>query len=253
MNREKWYLYDAGPDHPFQNMAMDEVLLTRWSGKPVLVRLYTWEPPGLSLGYFQKYEEIRANEAARQSGALITRRITGGSAILHIHELTFSIVGREGEPPFHDSVESSYHRIHLALARGFESLGIRSSLREQGRAVTHPAGAHRGRCFYAVTRYDLVADGRKLVGSAQRRTGGKVLHHGSIPLAPNPMTSKAADLGTLSGQSVPYEKAAEAVRHGLEDYFQVDTKDWEPDIPLKQECDRLAREKYGAPGFVRRR
>jgi lipoate-protein ligase A len=253
MSRKTWYLYDAGPNHPCTNMAMDEVLLDQGGGLPVVVRLYEWDPPGLSLGYFQRYGEIEANEAVRRSGAVITRRITGGDAILHIRELTFSLVGEEGSEPFHDTVESSYHRIHLALALGFESLGVRSGLREQGRETAHPEGAHEGRCFYAVTRYDLVAGTRKLVGSAQRRTQGRVLHHGSIPLAPNPMTSKAADLETLAGRPVTYGQAVEAVKKGLKDYFQVDLEAWEPETALIRECERLAREKYGAADFVRRR
>jgi lipoate-protein ligase A len=234
-------------------MGIDEALLNRWSGAPVLLRLYAWQPPGLSLGYFQRHAEMSGNAAARDSGAVITRRITGGDAILHFHELTFSIVGLDGSFPFDDTVESSYHRIHEALASGFSAFGLTAAVRKAGERTEYPQEGHQGRCFYAVTRYDLVCGERKLVGSAQRRTAGKVLHHGSIPLAPNPMTPESADLSTLSGRTITCDEAAAAVRRGVEDYFDVRLEEWPVDEAIIEEGRRLARSKYGAAVWVERR
>lgn len=248
--KDTWYLFDSGADHPYLNMGIDEALLTGWAGAPVLLRLYAWQPPGLSLGYFQRHSEM---SGTFDPGAVVTRRITGGDAILHIHELTFSIVGLDGAFPFDDTVESSYHRIHEALASGFTTLGITARSRRAGERTEYPDGGHHGRCFYAVTRYDLVCGKRKLVGSAQRRTLGKVLHHGSIPLAPNPMTPDSADLSSLSGRTIGYEEAAAAVRKGMEDYFNVRLEDWLPEDTLLEEGRRLAGAKYGTVEWVERR
>lgn len=254
MKNHQWLLYDSGAIHPFLNMAMDEVLLTQWEGRPVLVRFYAWSPPGLSLGYFQKYEEMERSPVLEECGAVITRRITGGDAILHINELTFSITGLEGQIPFQGSVESSYHRIHNALAKGFERFGLISSVRGPSKE-SHEKLAEdaNGRCFYRVTGYDLVAQEKKLVGSAQRRTQGMVLHHGSIPISPNPMTPKSADLSTLSQQKLSYRQVADAVRTGLEASFNIGFKTWRPDQGFLEASKKLAEEKYGAKVWVQRK
>ncbi len=250
---EAWSLYDSGPGHPFENMAVDERLLDAKSGRPVLLRLYGWAPPGLSLGYFQKHRDMADREEIGVAGAVITRRMTGGDAILHMAELTFSLVGKEGDSPFDGSVESSYHRIHQALAEGFRELGISARLRGSGGLASSMPSSHEGRCFYRVTRYDLVVHGAKLVGSAQRRIDGKVLHHGSIPLAANPMTPEAADLSGLAGRSISYEEAARVVKAGFERIFSIRFEPWSPDGKLLSEMRSLAESKYGSAEWIRKR
>lgn len=253
MKSHAWNLYDSGACPPFLNMAMDEVMLLEWPGEPVLLRLYAWEPPGLSLGYFQPYETMSKHPVIRDCGAVITRRITGGEAILHREDLTFSLVGREGAFPFIGSLESSYHRIHLAMAKGFERLGVSARLRDPDASSQQEGVSPAGRCFYLVTRYDLVAGSGKLIGSAQRRTRGKVLHHGSIPLTPNPMTPEAADLSTLAGRPVSYAEAATAVKQGFEEYLGIAFTNWKPDAAYREAYRKMAEEKYGSDDWIQRR
>ena len=112
MQPTAWHLFDSGSNHPFINMAWDEALLFHGPSSSVVLRFYAWEPPGLSLGYFQKFREMKERYDALGSDAVVTRRITGGDAILHINELTFSLTGADGAPPFDGTVESSYYRIH---------------------------------------------------------------------------------------------------------------------------------------------
>jgi lipoate-protein ligase A len=150
MGMNEWSFLDSGPGHPFQNMALDEALLKSESDRPVL-RFYAWDPPALSLGYFQRFDALSGHPVIGRTGAVITRRITGGDAILHIHELTFSVVGVEGQPPFDGTVESSYHRIHLALAEGFKTLGFSAGLRDTRQAAIDASQDPAGRCFYRVT------------------------------------------------------------------------------------------------------
>lgn len=252
-----WSYLDSGPGHPYTNMAVDEAFMVDDEAcGGVLLRLYGWKPPGLSLGYFQPHTEMEDHEAVKKCGAVITRRITGGAAILHIHELTFSVIGNEEQPPFDGDVESSYHRIHQALAKGLADLGIESTLRTNpGSEDAHPSGRARGRCFYTVTGYDLVAGSRKLVGSAQRRSRGRVLHHGSIPLAPNPMTPESADLSTLANRTVSYDETAVAVKRGFEAFFNIRFDEPMKRLPdsIVETSQRLAKEKYGAEVWIKRK
>lgn len=253
-----WYLYDSGAGHPFRNMAMDETLLACWSGPSVILRFYAWDPPGLSLGYFQRYGEMTGNEAVDRAGAVMTRRITGGDAILHYRELTFSLVGTAGRCPFEGPVADSYHRIHEALAVGFRELGIETRPRAPGNRLPAEIEGDRvelakGRCFYRITRFDLVSGSRKLVGSAQRRTRGKVLHHGSVPLTANPLTPEAAHLSGLADREISYGEAAERIRGGFEKLFKVRFTPWQPDPKLLAASSRLADSKYGASRWIQRR
>ena len=253
MPESTWYLLDEGAATPAMNMAVDEMLLATWDRPEPLLRLYAWDPPGLSLGYFQRFTDFGAAKVVEALGAEFTRRITGGDAILHIHELTFSVTGGDGASPFQEDVESSYRRIHEAMALGFRDLGVESRMRALGPDDAALAARAAGRCFYAVTRYDLVAGSAKLVGSAQRRTGGRVLHHGSLPLAPNPMTPESADLTTLAGRAIDYGEAARAVRAGFEAYFDAEFRPFTPDEDFRAEARKLATAKYGAEHWVKRR
>jgi len=156
-------------------MALDEALLDPGDPRPVL-RLYTWDPPGLSLGYFQRWAEL----APLAQGQACVRRFTGGGAIHHAEELTFSIAADLEHPLYRCAPRESYERVHAALARAFATLGVDAHAR--GAQVLTSERAVSGMCFHHSTPFDLVWDGAKGVGSAQRRRDGRVLHHGSIKL-----------------------------------------------------------------------
>lgn len=248
-----WYVLDSGARHPHDNMALDEALLFLPAGHPVVLRFYDWDPPGLSLGYFQKREDPPAPDASRYN-AVLTRRATGGGAILHAGEITFSIAGDDGRPPFNGTIEESYRLIHTAIAKGLKSLGIDASLRANG-AIDQGGEAAAGRCFYSVTRYDLVACGRKLVGSAQRRKAGRVIHHGSIPVDPNPMTPGSACVRTLAGRRPPVgrDEIQRLIVEGFNEVFKVRLEEWQPGREVEREAARLAREKYSTEAWIGRR
>jgi lipoate-protein ligase A len=172
---ETWRLlrhYDAEPGF---NMAVDEALL-ECSDAPVTLRFYTWEPAALSLGYFQRFRDVPAASDARA----VVRRLTGGGAIHHADELTFSITAPADHALYRGEVKASYERVHARIARALAELEIDADLRRERSASSDRAGT--GMCFHHSTDLDLLWDGAKGVGSAQRRTGGRVLHHGSIKL-----------------------------------------------------------------------
>ncbi len=183
-------------------MALDESLLDSViaGGAPV-VRFYTWQPATLSLGVNQSLREIDPDECARRGFGLV-RRLTGGRAVLHQHELTYSVIARENDPRVSGGVIESYRKISAALVDGLRSLGVDVSLAEPSKAlframvsgrhsnIREPAesegvdseSSHGAVCFDVASAYEVTAGGRKLVGSAQARRGGAILQHGSILL-----------------------------------------------------------------------
>lgn len=178
------------------NMALDEALLESViAGGPPALRFYTWQPATLSLGVNQPLGEVDPTECARRGFGLV-RRVTGGRAVLHQHELTYSIVARENDPVVSGGVIESYRKLSLGLVEGLRLLGADVSLappnrsmrrslmeaRREGRPGEEAEGSHGAVCFDAASDYELTASGMKLVGSAQARRGGALLQHGSILL-----------------------------------------------------------------------
>lgn len=175
LHRETWRLIETWDAEPGFNMALDEALLLGGEPRPTL-RFYTWLPDALSLGYFQRWEEVREKERV----SCVVRRLTGGGAIHHRDELTFSITASCEHPLYRGPVQASYERVHAALAAAFAPLGVRAAMRGEGSLGSDRADS--GMCFRRSTPLDLAWDGAKGVGTAQRRTRGRVLHHGSIKL-----------------------------------------------------------------------
>ncbi|KLU64958.1 octanoyltransferase LipM [Desulfosporosinus acididurans] len=164
-----------------ENMAIDEALLLMMvqatDPQPVL-RFYGWNPAALSLGYAQSYEREVDERACQAEGIDIVRRPTGGRAVLHQYELTYSVIAPEKDPNVSGTVTESYLKISKALLSGFQALGIPAEMSVGGVAKETTTAA----CFDAPSWYELVVNGRKLVGSAQMRKEGMLLQHGSILL-----------------------------------------------------------------------
>jgi lipoate-protein ligase A len=188
-------LVDRRPATGWWNMAVDEVLLaTAAAGGPPALRLYRWRGPWLSLGYAQPFAPERLAACAR-AGVGVVRRATGGLAVLHGADLTYAVaVPARLLPP---GLEASYRSISDALLEALAAIGVEATRAARGGPVPDAFD-----CFGAPAAEELCADGRKLVGSAQRRTGpragdgGAVLQHGSIRLAPDPpAAARAAGLG----------------------------------------------------------
>ncbi len=179
-----WRLIVSGIDNAFNNMAVDEVLMnaqTACDASPTL-RLYGWRPAAVSVGYFQKAEKEIDFVACADLGIEVVRRMTGGRAVYHAAELTYSITIREDHPMVPKTITASYMLFSSALLAALEEIGIsaqlsmpRTAFSMGGRAK--PASAA---CFDAPSHYEITVGGRKLVGSAQLRKNGVVLQHGSI-------------------------------------------------------------------------
>ncbi len=162
------------------NMAIDEAMMIAHQEQrvPPTLRFYGWEPAALSIGYFQKVEkEVDRAELARQ-GLELVRRLTGGRAVLHDQELTYSIVVSEKDPILPPSVSASYRALSQGLVAGFRILGLQAELAPPQSTASLGTAA----CFDTSSDYELVLEGKKVAGSAQVRKQGVVLQHGSILL-----------------------------------------------------------------------
>lgn len=180
MTSDTWRLIDTGYRSGSFNMAADEVLMTQVSSgtsSPIL-RFYCWRPAAVSLGYFQAVDQVIDLEGCKKRGIEVVRRITGGRAVLHHYELTYSIIAPQQHPAVSGSILESYLKISKCLLNALHSLGIPVQLVPRG----VKSGPATSACFDAPSWYELTVDGKKLVGSAQTRRQGTLLQHGSILL-----------------------------------------------------------------------
>jgi lipoate-protein ligase A len=151
---------------------------------PGAVRLYGFEPACLSLGRMQAIDDVDLDACARD-GVDIVRRPSGGRAVLHDQEVTYSVVCRSTDPVFGGRVVESCSRIHEAVAAGLQVLGVRTVARGLPADLRRDAreGASVADCFARPAAHELLDErGRKLVGSAQARRAGALLQHGSVML-----------------------------------------------------------------------
>lgn len=180
MAKKMRLIYDP-PMPGVANMQRDVKILEEVaSGKaPPTLRLYGWSPPALSLGRFQKASEVADLEACRRLGVGIVRRPTGGRAVLHDRELTYSFIIPDNRTLLPAGVVPSYCYISRALLDAFAILEIEAELSPGN---MRGAGLAPGSCFDTPSAYELKVDGKKVVGSAQMRRDGVLLQHGSILL-----------------------------------------------------------------------
>lgn len=164
------------------NMAADLRLMSRCvEEQSVFLRLYRWHPPALSLGFMQDVDATVDHEALRRRAVACIRRPTGGRAVLHDDDITYSCIFPVGSPGMGTTIAETYHVISRCLTAGLARCGI---VVEAHDTVLDSAEVRREiklPCFLASNREELMAGGKKLAGSAQKRTDKAVLQHGSLP------------------------------------------------------------------------
>jgi len=161
-------------------MARDaELLAEHKPGDDPILRLYRWEPAAVTIGYNQDFTDFD-EPGIGAAGYDLVRRPTGGRAILHADELTYAVIGTSPGPVFGASLHETYLKINQALLSFLADLGLAGEIsagesREAARGLV---------CFRSTGRHEISVGGRKIIGSAQRRTGGVFLQHGSILAGP---------------------------------------------------------------------
>jgi lipoate-protein ligase A len=187
-------------------MATDEaIMLAVAAGKvPPTLRFYGWSPPCVSIGYAQSLGQEVDLDACRRYGYSWVRRPTGGRAVLHIDELTYSVIAPLDEPRVRGDILTSYRRLSRGLVTGLRLLGCGA---EQANPSPTRVPAASAACFDVPSPYEILASGRKLVGSAQARRRRVILQHGAIPLR--------GDVARIADVLVVPEKTREALRDEL--------------------------------------
>lgn len=257
---------------PAMNMALDEAILIahRRGHVPPTIRLYGWNPPALSLGYFQKAEREVDCQAVAAEKVELVRRLTGGRAVLHDQEITYSVIVKLDHPQVPSSVSASHQWISQGLTLALQRLGLPIKTAKPQRTQSHASLA----CFDAPSDYEIVLDGKKLVGSAQTRQQGILLQHGSILLSSHVdrlvrmmhvrtddmrerirrrFASKATALDEWLKPLPAKEELCAQLFSGLSDGLQIAYR-WGKLTPEEQSlAEQLAREKYANDEWTRRR
>jgi len=245
-------------------MALDEVLTfscARGEGALVL-RLYTWDRPTVSVGYAQVLDREVDLEACRRLGFAVVRRPTGGRAVLHQHELTYAVAFPKGllGP---GGVQDDYRRISRGLVLGLRRLGVAASL-SRGSVARGPAS---GVCFLGTSRFEVTVAGRKLVGSAQRRFRDAVLQHGSLLLdldraaweaalpalrhpAAKDWTSRLTTLTSLLGVRPSLPPVEEALWEGFAEALGQPLAEAHPSRAEAKAAAALGSGRYGHPDWT---
>lgn len=182
-----WRVMDTGLKSAADNMAIDEAIMLAHSRDevPPTLRLYGWKDPAISLGYFQRAQQEIDFKACAEQNITVVRRLTGGRAVLHDAELTYSLVVREKTNNIPTTITASYRYFSSGIMKGLNKLGIRVAMNMprqaygQSNLKRHCISAA---CFDAPSYYEITYKGRKLVGSAQVRKYGVILQHGSLLL-----------------------------------------------------------------------
>lgn len=173
-----WRLILSPPLDGAVNMAIDESLFMQRCAAPTL-RFYSWSRPTLSLGYFQKVSE-ELIERCRERGVDIVRRPTGGRAVLHHNEITYSVTSSYKDFPSPSTLAGIYKALAHWQISSLDALGITAALGER-----EPKGKeyiYKDSCFLSATPYEINVGGKKICGSAQKRSGSSFLQHGSLLL-----------------------------------------------------------------------
>ncbi len=276
-----WRLIITPPASGDWNMAVDEAILEA-VGKnlsPPTLRLYAWRPACLSLGYAQPIQDVDLS-ALISLGWQLVRRPTGGRAILHVDELTYSVIGPHSEPRLQGSVLESYQRLAQALINALQLLGIPAIAHEltsppapiPTQRSSNPAAIQTPAplpinpiCFEVPSNYEIVVHGKKIIGSAQARRKDGILQHGSFPLfgditrilqvlafsdevsrqkAAERLVQRATTAQLASQRFISWDEAARAFIRAFEDTLQIRFVRADLSGIELMRADELVREKY---------
>ncbi len=268
----QWRLIYDKPAIGKWNMAVDETIMEAvGAGQvPATLRFYGWAPPCLSIGYGQRCADVDLDQT-RRLGWDVVRRPTGGRAILHTDEMTYSLSLAADDDLAAGTVVESYQRISTALLTGLTGLGTQPEADKRAERVEIGAV-----CFETPSHYEITVNGRKLVGSAQLRRRNAILQHGSLPLsgdiaricsgltfaddeslaaAQQQVRERAITLEEALGRRVDWAEAAEHIVWGFEQAFEVDFAQYEHYLtePEYARATQLMTEVYGADEWTQRR
>lgn len=252
-----WRLILDEAHYAAQNMARDEAIFRACaqSESPPAIRIYGWSRPSLSLGYFQRLDSGQIDlDYCRHAGIDIVRRPTGGRAVLHGHDVTFSIAMSESDlPEGMRGINASHIWLMGFIAEGFRLLEICAEIGQSSSLTVQDQSAD---CFAHIAACDLRIGNNKIAGAAQLRRGGALLVQGSIPCTAPIADSASIFGGDTESQPVlnlPVDRVRAAIAQG---FYQVFGKNVEQVTLSDNELDdaiRLERARYMTEEWTYRR
>ena len=287
----KWRLLRTGHNSGTWNMAVDEAIMMHVAKDlvPPTFRLYGWVPPALSLGRLQSFERDVDSDRCRNLGIDVVRRPTGGRAVLHDHEVTYSLIISEKDPVLPPNLHDSFYLATEGIVKGLAILGIEAEIqgsqwagglskahqRESQRSRKIDQSAQSGACFDSPSWYEVVSGTKKLVGSAQARLKGVFLQHGSILIkldaekvcqvlqydSPDAreqssihLLKHATSIEAILGRSISFQEIEEAVIVGMREHLAPIELAEDQLLPeeLSMATDLISR-KYSTDAWTKRR
>ncbi len=270
-----WRLLITLPLDGATNMAIDEAILyalAEGNGRPTL-RFFQWNPPCLSLGYNQHWAEID-EPSCQQLGYTWTRRATGGRAILHRDELTYSLIIPQDDPRVQGGVTTAYQALSFGLMNGLKRLGVevKQATKEDVRAGLRASKGGGPVCFDSPSHYEITHQGKKLIGSAQLRRKQTVLQHGTLPLCgklnrildvlkfsaedrkqqQNLLPQRATTMERALGKVLSFEEVAAALSEGFAEALNLSYEEMPLTKREKELAEQLRAAQYANDSWLKR-
>lgn len=258
---KEWDLIvDNTPLEGAWNMAVDEYLFRSVQEcNRTFLRFYMWKRPTLSLGNSQKFENVVDRKACQKQGIDVVRRITGGKLVLHFKELTYCLCSSDADT-FTETLGGSYRMISEALVLGLRKMGIDAAL--AAATPSHYARSH-SLCFSAPAQNEIEVNGKKLIGSAQKRKGIYFLQHGSIPTEEDESllhnvsyfdkekeSIHMTSLQTILNRKIHFNEAVKYLSQGFTEYFRINLKPRSLTESEKAAVEDIRQHKYGNPDWT---
>lgn len=240
-----WRFIDSGASDGAFNMACDEAAALHFDLQVPLLRIFTWLPHTISLGFHQKKNELDQVKC-RKNGVGVVRRPTGGRAIFHAEEITYSVIIPKTHNLFSKGTLGVYNEISSAIVTGLNKLNLNLTLKKTQRQDDGFASySNELACFSTSAMYEIHYDSKKVVGSAQRRFENALLQHGSIIAGDKHLSlfnyfsemnkpkkkiveklaGRTTSISSILGKKVSDKKIVDAVKVGFEQHFGVSLKD----------------------------
>lgn len=268
--RSAWRLLVTEPTLGAWNMALDEAILESVSSKLSLptIRLFFWQPPCISLGHAQSCKNLDLESIEKHNWSIV-RRPTGGKAILHTDEITYSVIAPTDDVRVKGAILDSYRSIARVLLETLKCLGIQANA--DNVYAGDQASRHKPVCFETPSNYEITVNGKKIIGSAQMRRSEVVLQHGAIPIfgdltrindailweskekhqeANQRLLSHATTLEQILGKVISFKNVQKAFIDCFEGHWNISLADQEPTQSEIFRALILKKEKYENPDWT---
>ncbi len=258
---QTWQYIYSGTGDPFFNLALDEVLLleNQRKKKPPLFRIYGWDRPAVSIGYFQKTDQACNLTECQKENLPVIRRITGGRAVFHEEDLTYSVVGSTREyPELGKNILETYRKTSQAFLEGLKMLGVQGEWEKMRfSSVGRKSGLP---CFASTSIYEVTYQGKKLLGSAQKRVGDSFIQQGSLPLDSQTAQQKIfltngdhfhngfeknfTSLTEILNRKINLKEVADVFKTAWEKFWNIELIEAQLTLELISLADQLVQSKY---------